>query len=221
MPVNVVAATSAVPEPVADRAVGIAGTKALVEPLLNDGSPTGVPLTLTDVSRPDGVEVVVDAIAGTFTATTQRPGTYYLEYTAANVDKSASSVVRLDVKAPSDANSAPVAVKDQGVLPTGGSVLVDVLANDYDPDEDVLVVQGLEVAEGVPLKAVLLENSMLRVEATGELTEPAQIDYVLSDGEETATGAVVISPGPRGENRPRSSTPTTRRCGRAPWPRSR
>lgn len=202
VPVNVVAATSAVPEPVADRAVGIAGTKALVEPLLNDGSPTGVPLTLTDVSRPEGVEVVVDAIAGTFTATTQRPGTYYLEYTAANVDKSASSVVRLDVKAPTDANSAPVAVKDQGVLPAGGSVLVDVLANDYDPDEDVLVVQGVEVAEGVPLKAVLLENSMLRVEATGELTEPAQIDYVLSDGEETATGAVVISPGPRGENRP-------------------
>lgn len=201
VPVNVVAATSAVPEPVADRAVGIAGTKALVEPLLNDGSPTGVPLTLTDVSRPDGVEVVVDAIAGTFTATTQRPGTYYLEYTAANVDKSASSVVRLDVKPPSDANSAPVAVKDQGVLPAGGSVLVDVLANDYDPDEDVLVVQGVEVADGVPLKAVLLENSMLRVEATGDLTEPAQIDYVLSDGEETTTGAVVISPGPRGENR--------------------
>ncbi|WP_229051836.1 Ig-like domain-containing protein [Aeromicrobium sp. Leaf350] len=201
VPVNVVAATSAVPEPVADRAVGIAGTKALVEPLLNDSNPTGVPLTLTDVGRVEGVEVVVDAIAGTFTATAQRPGTYYLPYTTANVDRSANSVVRLDVKAPSEANSAPVAVKDQGVLPAGGSVLVDVLANDYDPDEDVLVVQGAEVADGVPLKAVLLENSMLRVEATGDLTEPAQIEYIVSDGEETATGAVVISPGPLGENR--------------------
>ncbi|WP_344204063.1 Ig-like domain-containing protein [Aeromicrobium alkaliterrae] len=201
VPVNVVAATSAAPEPVADRAVGVAGTKALVEPLLNDGNPTGVPLTLTDVGRVDGVEVVVDAIAGTFTATAQRPGTYYLPYTAANVDRSATSVVRLDVKAPSEANSAPVAVKDQGVLPAGGSVLVDVLANDYDPDEDVLVVQGVEVADGVPLKAVLLENSMLRVEATGDLTEPAQIDYIVSDGEETARGAVVISPGSLRENR--------------------
>jgi hypothetical protein len=202
VPVNVVAATSAAPEPIADRAVGIAGTKTLVEPLLNDGSPTGVPLTLTDVSRPEGVEVVVDAIAGTFTATTQRPGTYYLQYTVANVDKSATSVVRLDVKSPSQSNAAPVAVKDQGVLPAGGSVLVDVLANDYDPDEDVLVVQGVEVPAGVPLKAVLLENKMLRVEATGDLTEPAQIQYTVSDGQDTATGAVVINPGPRGENRP-------------------
>ena len=59
-------------------------------------------------------------------------------------------LVRVDVIAPSEEAGSPVAVSDQVLLPTGGSALVDVLANDTDPAGGVLVVQGVDVPSQTP-----------------------------------------------------------------------
>ncbi|MFT4300082.1 MAG: Ig-like domain-containing protein [Aeromicrobium sp.] len=195
LPVEVVGAAQAKPQLTPDRTAGSAGKKILVEPLVNDANPMGTPLMLSDVTQLDGVEIVKDPVGGTFTALAAKPGTYYLRYSAANDDQTAESVVRLDVKADQGVNVPPVAVKDKGTLPTGGSVLVDLLSNDYDADEDVLVVQGVSVDRTVPLKVSLIDKQMVRVEATGDLTAPAQFTYQVSDGEATVEGAVSVSPG--------------------------
>lgn len=189
--VEVVLGDDLAPELIADRAVGVAGSKILVEPLLNDRSPDGTPPRLIDVRGPAGLEIIEDPMAGTFTAQTSKPGTYYLDYQAATT-ATASSIIRLDVLPVRD-NRPPRAVKDQGLIPPGGgSVLIDVLANDYDPDDDVLAVQEVSVPRDSGLKATLIEHRQLRVEATKELSGAQEIRYAVSDGLDTAWGSVVV-----------------------------
>ncbi len=193
LPVTVSGASSVPPELVADRAVGVAGAKILVKPLLNDSNPDGTDLQLKQVAGPSGVEIVEDSDAGTFTAESARPGTYYLDYQANNFTATAASYIRLDVLAPVKDNQPPVAVKDHALLPPGGSVVVDLLANDYDPDDDVLVVQATSTKTGSALKASLLEKRLLRIEASSDLQGSESITYDVSDGNTTVQGSVVVT----------------------------
>ena len=64
-------------------------------------------------------------------------------------------ILRVDVVEP--APGAPVAVQDTALLPVGGSVLVDVLANDEDPTGALLAVQQVE---GQVLQPVLMRRSV-------------------------------------------------------------
>jgi hypothetical protein len=199
--VNVVGASSIPPELVPDRVVGVAGTRIQVEPLLNDSSPDGTPLQFDRVLPNSHVDTNADPKAGTFTALASKPGTYYLNYQANNNSATQESFVRVDVLPPPSTNRPPIAVKDEAVLPPGGTSLVDILANDYDPDNDVLVVQRVDAPDG--LKAVLIDKHLLRIEATGDLVGVKTIHYTVSDGTNYAFGSVVVLPGKSGVvNRP-------------------
>ena len=201
--VNVSAKRGTPPALLPDRAVGTAGSDILVEPLRNDASRDGTDLRLRDIVPPGVVEITTDVVDGSFIARTSRPGTYYLEYSAYTVGASANSFVRLDVRPKREGNLPPVASKDQGLIPPGGYALIDLLANDHDPEDDVLAVTSVRVPLGSGVKASLLQNRLLRVEATRDQTAPVSIEYTVSDGQREAQGSATIGQASRvSVNRP-------------------
>lgn len=200
--VNVSRRPGVPPVLVPDRAVGLAGTGILVAPLANDFSRDGTPLNLRDVSPLGGLEVTPDADAGTFVARTAQAGTYYLTYSAYTDTGEAQSFVRLDVLPRGKDNLPPVAMRDEALIPPGGHTLVDLLANDSDPEGDLLAVTGHDLPPNTGVKASLLDNRLLRLEASRELPNPITITYSVSDGVSTSQGSVTVGQAkPRAGNR--------------------
>ena len=190
--VNVSAKRGTAPALLPDRAVGTEGSDILVEPLRNDASRDGSDLRLRDVVTQDAVEITTDVVDGSFVARTSRAGTYYLDYSAYTSRASANSFVRLDVLPKTEENLPPVASRDQGLIPPGGYALIDLLANDHDPEDGVLAVTAVQTPLGSGVKASLLKNRLLRVEATRDLTAPVSIEYTVSDGRRDAQGSVTV-----------------------------
>lgn len=207
--VTVQDAGTAAPIAVADHASGIVGSSILLEPLTNDIDPLGGQMTLPKarVIAGGAAEVNRDSARGTATFRAQRHGTYYLEYQAASANGRLSepTLVRVDVQARTGNNQPPTATRDIAAVRAGASALVDVLANDVDPDGDVMVVQGVEVPAqwADKIKASLINKRFVRVEAVKPFAgEQPTFDYLLSDGRsDQVRGAVTVSLAPALQNR--------------------
>ncbi|KRB74169.1 hypothetical protein ASE01_19555 [Nocardioides sp. Root190] len=200
---------TAAPQAVADHFTGVVGSTILLEPVKNDIDPLGGQLALPTLAKVSGGPATLsrDAARGTATFRADQHGTYYLEYSSssANGRTSKPTLIRVDVQPASGANRPPVATRDIAAVRPDGSVLVDVLANDADPDGDVLIVQGVEVAPadvGV-VKASLINKRFVRVEVTGDLEgRRPELTYLLSDGRsDQVSGAIAVTSADRGRNR--------------------
>lgn len=197
------------PRAVADHFSGVVGSTVLLEPLRNDIDPLGGHLSLPTLKQIAGAGASFnrDAARGTATFRADQPGTYYLEYTAssANGRTSKATWIRVDVQPKSGVNRPPVATRDVAAVRPDGSGLVDVLANDVDPDGDVLIVQSVEVNkdDAAVVKASLVNKRFVRVEVSGDLTgRRPEVTYTLSDGRsDQVTGAVAVTVAARAENR--------------------
>ncbi len=184
---------------VPDRVVGKVGTELVVEPLDNDRSTDGSALLLRSVASAPGLEVRTGPQS--FTVVPRTAGTTYLRYKANSDFGVSESFVRIDVLPQTNRNTAPVAVRDQAVLPTSGAALVDLVGNDFDAEDDVLVVRGVTAPPGI--KASLVGKRMLRVEATRPLTGTTTVTYDISDGLASSTGSVSVGQmPPTAVNRP-------------------
>ncbi|HLT84934.1 MAG TPA: Ig-like domain-containing protein [Phototrophicaceae bacterium] len=181
------------PVPVYDFVTAVAGEETVVEPLVNDTDPGGEsePLRLADVEQVAGASVVPDYDAGSFRFSADAAQTYYLTYIVVNdAGASATGLIRVDVREPADA--APVAVQDVGLLPAGGQVLVDVLANDEDPSGELLAVRQVDVPEDSGLRVAVLDHRILKISATKDLQGAQRLTYEVSNGSGSATGEVVV-----------------------------
>ncbi|WP_152192845.1 Ig-like domain-containing protein [Georgenia satyanarayanai] len=181
------------PVPVFDFVTAIAGEETVVEPLANDTDPGGEaePLRLADVQQVPGAQVVPDYDAGAFRFSADTAQTYYLTYIVVNdAGASATGLIRVDVREPAEA--APVAVQDVGLLPAGGQVLVDVLANDEDPSGELLAVRQVDVPEDSGLTVAVLEHRILKITASQDVQTTQRLTYEVSNGESSATGEVVV-----------------------------
>jgi hypothetical protein len=109
---------------------------------------------------------------------------------------------RVTVLAPGGENRAPIAANDTAFVLQGGSVLVDVLANDLDPDGDPLVLLSVGAAgHGV----VVIEDGRVRYTPEAGFVGADSFSYVVGDGrggEATAQVFVEVRAEPVGENRP-------------------
>lgn len=177
----------------ADHVVVVAGQSITVSPLANDVSSSSDPLRLTRVTEVPGASVVPDYANSTFTFRADATGTYYVQYEEAARGRPASSVVRVDVIEDSATSRPPVAVRDVALLPAGGEVLVDVLANDTDPGGGVLVVQSVNVPAGSGISASIVNHDDIRIADQGSLDGgQLQLTYTVSNGAASATGQVSI-----------------------------
>ncbi|MGO1582308.1 MAG: Ig-like domain-containing protein [Actinomycetaceae bacterium] len=194
VPVEVHDAENLPPRAVNDYLSVSVGEEAVLDVLANDVDPEGEPLRLGSVTASDVAEVTPDYDTGTIQVTGTTEGTNYLEYVVADSGgQDTTGLVRLDVVEP-DTDAPPVAVRDTALLPAGGSVLVDVLANDEDPAGGLLAVQQIDVPAGSPLVVSVLEHRMLRITSTQTTAGPQRLTYTVSNGDATATGEVVVLP---------------------------
>jgi len=181
------------PVPVFDYFRATAGEEVVIEPIANDTDPDGEPLRLADVRTQGDATIVPDYDAGSFRFTSDTVGAHYLTYVVVDDSgKDATGLVRVEVTEPAD--GAPVAVQDTALLPAGGSVLVDVLANDEDPSGRLLAVQQVTVPAESGLVVSVLEHRILKISAKQVPTEPVRFGYTVSNGDSTAEGEVVVMP---------------------------
>jgi putative fibronectin type III domain protein len=196
--INVTVKESANEPPVAnaDHLVVREGASASISPMANDTDPNSDTLRLVSVDDvPAGITAVMDSTAGTITVDGNTAGTYYLSYTITDGPTTATGIIRVDV-APTGSDLPPSTEDDLGVLPDGGQVLVDLLANDSDPTGGVLTVQQLDIPSGSPLAVALVNRQMVRVTAPSGLSNPASFTYTVSNGVATASATVTILPAP-------------------------
>ncbi|MFZ1287433.1 MAG: Ig-like domain-containing protein [Candidatus Phosphoribacter sp.] len=180
----------------ADHVRVIKGREVLVSPLANDTDPNGLPLRLANVTDvPANVTVTPDLAAGTFTFKSDTAGSIYLTYVVSDGPQVASGVVRVDVLEAAT-QDPPVAEDDQAYLPAGGHVLVDVLANDFDPSGGVLVIQSVSVPNDSPLSVHVIDRARLRVSAPSGLKTQGTFTYTVSNGVATAQAGVTVIPLP-------------------------
>ncbi|HEY6790828.1 MAG TPA: fibronectin type III domain-containing protein [Trebonia sp.] len=197
---------SPVAEPVVVQA--IAGTPVTVRPLAGDipgADPTNPqaqlaiagPARLVSPTSGSGAGTAVistDVHAGTVTFTAQQPGPYFLSYEAAfGATPPSAGTIRVQVSPHPGAPKPPVTVPALAVLHGQESALVDVLANDYDPQGYVLGVVGATSADP-GIHVAVVDQQWLRISADNP--EPGTMDtatYTVSDGYNTATGTVSIT----------------------------
>lgn len=178
----------------ADHVTVSVGETAQVSPLTNDTDPNGDSLRLVSIGTPpDGIIARASTTLGTVSISANKVGTYYLTYSVSDGTASSTGKIRIDAVEAAE-ETDPVAEADIAMLPAGGSVLVDVLANDWDPAGGVLTISGVDTVEGSALRVAPLQYEMIRVTAPQGLTKPESFTYTISNGIGTATGTVLVVP---------------------------
>ncbi|WP_435736809.1 Ig-like domain-containing protein [Cellulosimicrobium sp. PMB13] len=180
------------PIAVNDHVVVPAGQSVTVEPLRNDTDPNSDALRLTTVSEHDRALITPNLDAGTFAFVADEPGSYDLTYQVTDGPGVTTGLVRVDVLPPDAASGPPIVVADTALLPTGGTTLVDVLANDTDPAGGVLVVQSVSVPDDAGVSVAVLAHQMLRITEIRRLDGPVTVEYTVSNGTQTSTGQVRV-----------------------------
>ncbi len=93
------------------------------------------------------------------------------------------------------ANQAPTAAPDTASVTAGGTVLIDVLGNDTDPDQDPLAIAAVGTPGGGTVEIV---DGLLRYTAAEGFAGLDQFDYAISDGRGGGSGSfvsVTVTPG--------------------------
>ncbi|MGA1838681.1 Ig-like domain-containing protein [Herbiconiux sp. 11R-BC] len=151
-------------------------------------------LRLANVPAHDGFTIAPDYAGGTVRITAQTAGSESLDYAVADGARTASGVIRVIATQPPDANTRPVTVPHSAFARQNASVLVDVLAGDFDPAGGVLIVSGVTGVN--PLDGVrveIIEQRLIRV----TLTRPLDLGritfgYTVTNGLSDAQGFVTV-----------------------------
>ena len=178
------------------HAVGYVDQPLVVNPLAAVRSSGGEPVRLAGVGEVPGISVVSDLVAGTFTVVAPRSGTYYVSFTVVSSPNQAVGWARIDILDLPGEQLPPVTTTDIAYLPPGGSVTVDPLANDSDPNDLVLALQSVSVPEGSGLQAGVVEHWLVVISSVRTLDGPTPITYSVSNGVASATGTILVVPVP-------------------------
>lgn len=154
------------------------------------------PARLAGVDEVMGVTLTTDTAGGTFTVTARTPGTFYVPFTISAPPQQATGLARIDVLERPDAAAEPVPVLDLALLPPGGEVIIDPLANDTDTSGGVLVLQSVETPAESGLRAAILDHRLVRFTTTRTLEGPVDVTYRVSNGSAAAVGIVRVHPVP-------------------------
>lgn len=152
------------------------------------------PVRLAGVEQATGVTVTPDLDAGTFSFSAPTAGTFYVSFTVTAPPQQAVGLARIDVRERPDEPEPPVAVLDHAYLPQGGQTTVAPLANDTDPGGGVLLLLSVDAPEG--LRVAVRQRELVQISAVGALAAPVTLQYVVSNGTQTATGQIIVSPVP-------------------------
>ncbi|GGA63928.1 hypothetical protein GCM10011490_13200 [Pseudoclavibacter endophyticus] len=188
------------PDTAANFATGTTDAPVTVEVTANDVGVGGDPPVLVDAVETQGRPgISFDEERGTVTLDAPLAGVYSVVYTVQVGERTAKGILRVDIADASTLGTlAPIAVPDavhlQGMQPG----TVDLLNNDSGDPSRVLAVIGLDdtvEARAAGLQVELIDHAILRVTPTRALSGPIELSYVLSDGQATDVGTIVVTPG--------------------------
>jgi len=141
------------PLAVDDSATTDEDTPVVISVLANDSDPDGSidPTTVSIVAGPANGSVSVDPVNGdvTYSPDADYHGSDSFTYTVEDDDGATSNVATVTV-AVASVNDPPLAVDDLAATGEDTPVVISVLANDSDPDGDILTVSNYDItsAEG-------------------------------------------------------------------------
>lgn len=173
------------PIAVDDLASTGSGAPVTINVLANDSDPDGDPLSVQSVTLPSGGSVVINPDNTlTYTPLPAFGGSDRFTYTISDGrGGQASALVVVAV------NRAPTAVDDAATIISAGTVTINVLANDFDPDGDPLVVSS--VTQPPVGTAVLNPNNTITYTLGAGSPNPESFTYTISDGRGGSAGAIV------------------------------
>ncbi|HMO10698.1 MAG TPA: Ig-like domain-containing protein, partial [Actinotalea sp.] len=175
------------------HAVTVVGVPVTVRPLASVRSASREPVRLAGVDQQPGVSINADLDAGTFTFTATTPGGNCVTFVVRAATEQARGVARFDVVAPSE-DAPPTAVLDVALLPPGGEVVVDPLANDSDPFGKVLVLTSVDPPPGSELEVAILDHQLVRITSSRVVESAVSVPYTVSNGTATAVGEIRVKP---------------------------
>ncbi|WP_432695480.1 Ig-like domain-containing protein [Marinobacterium sp. YM272] len=168
-------------------------TPVTIAVLSNDSDPDGDALSITSVSGVNGQAKINANGTLTFTPATGFSGIETFTYSISDGQGGSSSAsVSVSVAgSTSTTNQAPVASNDTGTTDGNTSVIIDVLANDSDPDGDTLTVTS--VTQGSKGSVKINSNGTLTFTPAKSFKNGDSFDYTISDGNLSATATVTVS----------------------------
>ena len=183
-----------------DVAEAVVGSPVTLHPLANDlpGADATNPqaqLTLAGpVTAVTGTAVTTNVGAGSVTFTAQRPGSFQLSYRAAfGAARTSSAEIRVEAVPAQGKPRPPVAIPDLAVIHGQQPAVVDVLANDYDPQGWVLGVVSASSPDPA-LRVAVIGQHWLRISSDDPVPgTSAAVSYIVSDGHGSATGTVSVT----------------------------
>jgi Ca2+-binding RTX toxin-like protein len=182
------------PVAVDDTATTAFETPVIIDLLGNDTDVdnTNAELSVTVVSVPEAQGTVVNNGDGTvtFTPADDFTGEATITYTVSDPDGLTDEGQALVTVTEAD-NRAPVTADDTAITNQGAPVVIDVLANDTDPDGDTLVVHTATSPNG---SVDINDDGTITFTPAADFNGPAEITYTASDGRGGETpGAVTVS----------------------------
>jgi len=175
-----------------DTGVSPSLTIALADLLANDSDPNSDPIAVTGVGTPDAGSLVDNGDGTvTYTAAGGFTGVDRVTYTVGDgtgtPDGTGTILIGVD-------NSAPTAVADVFDLNEDGSLVVDLVANDGDPDGDAITV----TAVGTPQNGTLVDNGdgTWTYVPFADFFGTDSVTYTITDGILTSTATATFNVAP-------------------------
>ena len=195
-----------------DYALTDEGIPVTASILSNDIDPDGDPLTITEVTDPAN-GLVINNNNGTVTYVPDDDflGTDIFQYTIVDGNGGIDTVIVIIIVIISDSssepptNSSPEAINDAATTDENTAVVVPVLANDSDPDSDMISL--LSVTDPPNGSATINGNGTVTYEPDLDFVGQDEFQYVISDGKggvdsATVTVDVIANPPPPPANNP-------------------
>ena len=183
--------SNAQPVGVTDSAEGDKDATILIDVLANDSDPDGDTLQVYSVSVAAGNgDAVISGSKILYTPDTGFVGSDTFSYVTTDGfgGYSSNTGVTIDVL---DANSAPTANPDSAEVLLVSSVVIDVLANDTDPEGTSLNI--VSVVNGAKGSAINNGDGTITYTAANKKRGGDVFSYTVSDGELTSTTTVSVS----------------------------
>ena len=170
-----------------------AGNEITVSPLDHVRGGNGE-VRLNSVPEKPGATITASYTTGTFRFVSEEVRTHYIEYVVTDGDQTATGLVRVDVAAPAEANTAPITIPKTVYVQLLQNKRIDVAGTDIDPAGGVLLVTGvMNIPAQSGVRAEILEQRLVRVSLDSPLDEgPVVFNYRISNGLAEAEGTVTV-----------------------------
>ncbi|WP_420410956.1 Ig-like domain-containing protein [Roseibium sp.] len=207
----IVAPIATVPTPADDTTQVAPGGSVTLDVLANDTDPNGDSLTITQingvnmqpgwqtwVSGADGLVIYNNDGTLTYQPSASASGTKSFTYTVSDGNETATATVTATIVA-----TTPSPADDTAQVVPGGSVTLDVLANDTDPNGDALTItqiNGVNMqpgwqtwVSGADGLVIYNNDSTLTYQPSASASGTKSFTYTVSDGNETAMATVTAT----------------------------